>query len=68
MHTHKQLQEVMLAWKAGAEGLSVLPASGYTLQWTWERCVCVCRTNMGLRQREEGIYGQRDERIGDEGS
>lgn len=33
-HTPKQLQEVMVVWKAGAEGLSVLLASGYTLQWT----------------------------------
>lgn len=31
-------KEVMVAWRAGAQGLSVLLASGYTLQWTWEVC------------------------------
>lgn len=64
-HAPKQLQEVMVVWKAGAEGLSVLLASGYTLQWTWEVCVCVREgereTNKGFRQREEGIYGRKDD-------
>ena len=32
----------MVVWKAGAEGLSVLLASGYTPKWTQEVCVCVC--------------------------
>lgn len=43
--TPKQLQEVMVVWKAGAEGLSVPLASGYTLQWTWEVFVFVRETD-----------------------
>lgn len=64
MHMPKQLQRFMAAWKAGAEGLSVLLTSCLTHKYAWEMCVCVRverDKNKGFGQREVGRYGWKDD-------